>query len=82
MPSEDTKTLEFNQYRQHRTRSIIYPDLESLIKRIDECKINFGISYATKLSEHTPYMYSVSTILRYDGIKNKNDAYRGGYCMK
>ena len=74
MPSEDTKILEFNQYRQHRTRSIIYPDLESLIKRINECKRNFGKSYATKLSEHTPYVYSVSTILRYDGIKNKNDA--------
>ena len=35
MPSESTKILEFNQYRKY----IICADLESLIKRIDGCKI-------------------------------------------
>ena len=33
IPSEDTKILEFNQYQiSHKTLSIIYENLESLIK--------------------------------------------------
>ena len=35
MPSEDTNILEFNQKRNVMTPSIIYADLEYLIKRID-----------------------------------------------
>ena len=38
MFSEDTKILEFNQYRKSDKRpSIIYTDIESLIKIIDGC---------------------------------------------
>ena len=34
MPSEETKTLEFNQYHKcDKTLFIIYTDLESLIKK-------------------------------------------------
>ena len=40
MPSEHTKILEFNQYQKcEKTPSIIYADLESLIKRTDGCNI-------------------------------------------
>ena len=34
MPSEEIKILEFNQYQKsYKTRSIIYADFESLIKK-------------------------------------------------
>ena len=37
MPSKDTKILEFNQYRKSvKIPSIIYENLESLIKKVDE----------------------------------------------
>ena len=39
MPFKDTKILDFNWYRKlDKTQYIIYPDLESFIKLIDECK--------------------------------------------
>ena len=44
MPSEDTEILECNQY--HKTDKapfIIYADLESLIEKIDDCKIALKI---------------------------------------
>ena len=41
MPSEDTKILEFNQYRKFdKMLSIIYPDIDSWIKKINGCKNN------------------------------------------
>ena len=41
MLSEDTKILEFNQYRRSdKTRTIIYADFESLIKKVDKCTNN------------------------------------------
>ena len=39
MPSEDSKILDFNQFWKFgKASSIIYADLESLIKKIDSCK--------------------------------------------
>ena len=39
VPSEHIKILEFIQYRKSdKTPSIIYGDLNSLIKKVDECK--------------------------------------------
>ena len=39
MPSSDTKVLQFNQYQKSDKRpSIIYADIECLIKRMDGCK--------------------------------------------
>ena len=41
MPSKSTKLLEFNQFwNSKKILSIIYADLERLIKRIDGCKNN------------------------------------------
>ena len=41
MPSTDTNILEFDQYQKSdETPPIIYADLKSLIKWIDECKKN------------------------------------------
>ena len=46
MPSEFTKILEFNQYQRFdKKASIIYGDLESLIKRINGLNINQKIIY-------------------------------------
>ena len=41
MSSKDTKTLKFNQYQKpDKVPSIIYAYLESLIKKLYECKYN------------------------------------------
>ena len=62
--------------------SIIYTDLESLIKRIDRCENNLEKSYTTKVGEHIPYGYSMSRIWTFDGIENKHGVYRGEDCME
>ena len=62
--------------------SFIYTDLESLIKRIGECKNNPEKSSTTKLGEHITCGYSISTIWVFDGIENKHDLCRGEDCMK
>ena len=42
MPSEDTKILEFSLHQKSdKTPSIIYANLESLIKRINKSETNF-----------------------------------------
>ena len=61
MPSEDTNILEFNQYRtSDKAPSIIYPDIDSLIKRADRCKNNSQILSSTNGDDHIPCGYSVS----------------------
>ena len=53
MPSEDTTILEFNQYQKpDQTPFLIYPDLESIIGKIDGCKNNPENSSTTKVPEH------------------------------
>ena len=49
-------------------------------EKFDVCKTNPKISSTTKVKEHTPSGLSMSTISI--GIENKNDVYRGKYCMK
>ena len=79
MPSEDTTTLEFNQYQKS---FIIYADIECIIEKIDECKSNPENSSKTKVSEHIPSDFSISTISSYRSIENKHDVYRGNDCLK
>ena len=72
MPSGDTKILEFNQKRKsYKMLFVIYAPMESLIKR-DGCKNNFKKSPTTKVVEHIPSGYSMSTICAFGGIKNKH----------
>ena len=60
MPSEDTKTLEFNQYQKFDKASFIfYADLEFKIEKIDGCKKNPENSSTTKVSEHIPSAFSI-----------------------
>ena len=74
MPSEDTKILEFNQYQKSdKAPFIIYADLECLIEKIDACKNNPESSSTTKLSEHIPSGFSMSTISSFRSTENKHD---------
>ena len=83
MPSEGTKMLQFNKYRKFdQTPSIIYVDLESLIKRVDGCKNNFEKLSTAKVGERAPCVCSMSTIWTFDGIEKKHTVYRIEDCMK
>ena len=74
MTSKDTKILEFNQYhKSHKAPFIIYANLEYLIEKIDECKNNLQTSSTTKVSEHIPSGFSMSTISSFKSIENKYD---------
>ena len=78
MPSEDTKILEFNQYQKSdKAPFIIYADLECIIEKIDGWKNNPENLSTTKVSEHIPSGFSMSTISSFRSIENKHDVYRG-----
>ena len=49
---------------------------------IDGCKNNPEKSSTTKVSEHIPSGFSMSTISSFRSIENKHDVYRGKDCMK
>ena len=83
MLSEDTKTLEFNQYRKSdKTSFIVYADLKSLIEKIDGCKNNPETLSTTKVNEHILSGFSKSALLALKHIENNHSVYRGKYCMK
>ena len=53
MPSEDPKTLEFNQYQKsNKGLFLIYADLECIIEKTDGCKNNPENSSTIKVSTH------------------------------
>ena len=54
-----------------------YSDMESLIKKIDECAHNPENSSTTKIGEHISCAYSMSIIWAFDQIKNKYTLCRG-----
>ena len=83
MLSENIKILEFNQYQKsNKAPFIIYADLECVIEKTDGCKNNPENSSTTKVSEHIPSGFSMSTISSFRSIENKHDVYRGKDCMK
>ena len=74
--------LELNQYmKSDKMPDIIYPDIESLIRKIDGCANNSQSSSSTKVSGHIPYGYSMSIIWAFDHIENKHTLYRGKDCV-
>ena len=78
LPSEKDNILEFNQYMNSNKMSyIIHGDIESLIKEIDGCINNSESSLTTKVGEHIPCGYSMSTIWAFGNIHNKCTLYRG-----
>ena len=83
MPSEDTKTLEFNQcQKSDKAPFITYADLKCITEKIDGCKNNPKNSFTSNVSEHIPSDFSMSTISSFRIIKNKRHVYRGKDCMK
>ena len=83
MPSEKDNILAFNQdMKSDKMPYIIYTDNESLTKKIDGCANNPGNSSKTKIGEHNPCGYWMSTIWAFDHIENKHTLYRGKDCMK
>ena len=87
MPSEDTKILEFNQYKKPDMAlfiiyTVIYTDLECIIEKIAGCKNNAENSSTTKVTEHISSRFLVSTISLFKSTENKCDVYRGKDCMK
>ena len=75
MPFGDaSKILESNQYQKSdKAPSILYADLESLIRRIDRCKNIFEKSSTRKVGEHIPRGCSMSTMRMFDDIENMHD---------
>ena len=65
-----------------KTPSIIYADLESLIKRTDRAKNNFEKLSTTKLDEDARSRYSISSRWEFDGAENNHDVYRRKDCIK
>ena len=53
-----------------------------MIGKIDGCKNNTEHLSTTKLSEHIPSGFSMSTIFSFRSIENKHDVYRGKDSMK
>ena len=83
MSFEDTKILELSQYQKSdKAPFIIYAYLECITEKIDGCKINIENSSTTKVSEHIPSGFLMSTISSFRSIKNNHDVYRGKDCMK
>ena len=83
VPSEGTKILEFyKNQKPDKAPFIIYADLKCIIEKIDGSKNNPEISSTTKVSEHIPSGFSMSTVSSFRNIENKHDVYRGKDCMK
>ena len=62
MPSKNTGILELNQYQKSDEAPFItYADLECLIQRTDAYKNNPENSFKTKISEHDPSGFPMST---------------------
>ena len=83
LPSEKNKRLKFNQYTKlDKMLYIIYADLEYLIKKIDECPNDPENSSTTKIGEHIPCGYLMSTIWGFDHIEDVHTLHHGKDCMK
>ena len=71
---EDTKILDFNEHQKSdKTLFIIYADFECIIEKIYECENNPENSFTTKLSDHIPSGFWMSTILSFKSLENKHD---------
>ena len=55
-------------------------DLECLIEKIDGCKNIPQNSLTTKVGEHIPSDFSISTVSSFKSIENKHDVYIGKDC--
>ena len=56
---------------------VIFADIESLIKKVDGCANNPKNDSTTKIGEHIPCWYSMSTLWAFDNVENKHTLHRG-----
>ena len=83
MPKEDKKILKYNHGEKcMKVPFIIYPDMESLLEKIDTCHNNPKKSSTTKVTKHLASVYSLFTHSSFDTTKNKLDNCSGKDCMK
>ena len=61
---------------------IIYADIESLLKKVDECADNPENSTTTKVGGHIPCGYSMSIIWIFNNVEHKHTLYCEEDCMK
>ena len=72
MSLQKDNTFQFSQYMKSDKMSyIIYAELESLIKKIDECENNLEKYSTTEIGEHVSCRCSMSIIRAFDNIENK-----------
>ena len=65
---ETLKYLHLIKIKKYKAPFIIYTDLECLIEKIDGCKNNSENSSTSKVSEHMPSDFSMSTISSFKSI--------------
>ena len=83
MPEKDNKIFKYNYgEKSMKVPFIVYPDLESLFKKMNTCHNNPEKSSTTKINKHTPSGYLLFTHCSFDTTKNKLDYNRGKNCMK
>ena len=76
MPSERDKILEFNHYMiSDKIPYIIYADIKSLIKKVRGYANNPENSLTTKIGDHIPWRYLMSTIWGFDHMEDKQTLY-------
>ena len=68
--------------QSHKFPDIIYVDIESLIKKIDECANNPENFWIKKIGANIPCGYSMSTTWTFYHIENKKILYCRKDCMK
>ena len=83
MPSEDTKILQFDQFKKSDKASVTtYADLEFINKETDGFKNNLEYSSTTDVGEHIPLNFANSATSSFASIEIKHDVYRGKDCLE
>ena len=83
MPSEDTKILQFNQYKKSDKASVTnYAYLECINKETDGFKNNPENSSTIEVGEHIPLNFANSETSSFASIEIKHDVYRGKDCLE
>ena len=83
MPNNNNKILKYNQgEKSMKFPSILYANLECLLKKMHSCQNNPENFYTEKKTMHTPSGCSMFTICSFDSTKNKLDCYRSKDCME
>ena len=78
LPTQEENISKFNQNMKSDKRTcIIYADLKSLIKKINNCKKNTKKYSTRKIVEYIPCRHSMSTTRAFYNIENKHSLYRG-----